>query len=58
MNNKQKIIDTLNDIDDNATFEEIIYQLYLQYRIEQGLQDIKNGNCRPTEDILKEIDTW
>ena len=58
MSDKQKIIETLNNIDDSATFEEIIYQLYFQYRIEKGLQDVENGNYRPSEGVLKEIDTW
>lgn len=58
MSDKQKIIESLNNIDDTATFEEILYQLYFQYKIEKGLQDVENGNYRPTEDVLREIDTW
>ena len=30
MSDKQKIIETISNINEDATFEEIIYQLYLQ----------------------------
>lgn len=58
MNDKQKIIETISNINEDATFEEIIYQLYLQYRIEKGLDDIDKGKVLSSEEIYDEIDKW
>ena len=58
MSDKQKIIETISNINEDATFEEIIYQLYLQYRIEKGLDDIDNGKVLSSEEIYDEIDKW
>lgn len=58
MSDKQKIIETVKNFKEDATFEEIIYQLYFQYRIEKGLDDVQNGRTKSSEEVLQEIDEW
>ena len=36
MSDKQKILEVLTNINDSTSYEEILYKLYVNYRIEKG----------------------
>lgn len=55
MNDKQKIIENLNSINND---NNIMYNLYLQHEISEGLEDIKNGNVYTTEELKEIITNW
>lgn len=54
MSDKQLILNTVNNIEDTKTYEEILYTLIMQLEIQKGIKDMENGNMKTTEE-LKEI---
>ena len=51
---KQKVGNFPND----KPVEELIDEIILMYKVQQGLEDIKNGNVTDWEDFKKEMDQW
>ncbi len=45
----QKII---NDLPDDANWEDIIYSLYVREKIEKGLEDVRKGRVVEHEDVI------
>jgi hypothetical protein len=41
--NKQKAIECILTLPDNATWDDIMYYLYVNQKVENGLDDIENG---------------
>lgn len=54
MSDKQLILDTVKNIDDSTSYEEILYTLYMQYEIQKGIKDFENGKTKTTKEV-KEI---
>lgn len=54
MSDKQLILNTLENIDDTTSYEEILYALYLQFEVQKGIKDMENGKVKTTEEV-KEI---
>ncbi len=55
MSDKQLILNTVQNIDDKANYEEILYTLYLQFEIQKGIKDIEQGNVKTTAEVTKII---
>lgn len=55
MSDKQLILNTVQNIDDKANYEEILYTLYLQFEIQKGIKDIGQGNVKTTAEVTKII---
>jgi predicted transcriptional regulator len=55
---KQKALDAIQRLPDNADTEEIMYRLYVLENIRRGQQDAADGNTQPAEEVLKEIQSW
>jgi hypothetical protein len=51
---KKKVVDFPND----KPVEELIDEIILIYKIQRGLEDVKNGNVTDWEDFKKEMDLW
>lgn len=58
MSDKQRVMETLNSMSDEASFEDILYNLYVQYEISRGLEDVKNGNTYTSDELKKIINKW
>lgn len=54
MSDKQLILNTVENIDDKTSYEEILYTLYLQFEVQKGIKDMENGKLKTTEQV-KEI---
>ena len=54
MSDKQLILNTVSNIEDTKTYEEILYTLVMQLEIQKGIKDMENGNMK-TKEELKEI---
>ncbi len=52
---KEKIKKTIDTLPDNFTIEDVIEELVLIDKIEQGLIDIEEGNVYSTEEIREEL---
>ncbi|MGE5606936.1 MAG: hypothetical protein ACM3YE_14765 [Bacteroidota bacterium] len=48
----KKIIDNLPE---NATWDDLMYQLYVKKRVETGLKEIENGETLPHEEVKKRL---
>lgn len=51
MSDKQLILNTLENIDDTTSYEEILYALYLQFEVQKGIKDMENGKVKTTEEV-------
>jgi predicted transcriptional regulator len=48
----RKIVDNLPE---NASWEDLMYQLYVKKRIEAALQEIENGETISHEEVKKKL---
>jgi predicted transcriptional regulator len=48
----KKIID---DLPENATWDDLMYQLYVKKRVETGIKEIENGETLPHEEVKKRL---
>lgn len=55
MSDKEIILDTVENIDDKSSFEEILYTLYMQFEIQKGIKDMENGKVKTTDEVRKII---
>jgi len=55
---KQQIQAVLDRMDDDASFEEILYQLYLTHKVEQGERDVDHGRTVSSEEARARIAQW
>ena len=55
---KEKLKKTIDALPDNFTIEEVIEELILVDKIEQGLQDVKDGKVYTTEEVRERLDKW
>lgn len=45
----------IDKLPDDATWEDLMYEIYVQEAIEAGLEDSKAGRLTPLEDVRKEF---
>lgn len=45
----------VKNLPDNATWEDLMYKNYVCKNIETGLNDVRNGQVKPVEDIRKRL---
>jgi predicted transcriptional regulator len=55
---KQEAIEAIQRLPDTADMEEIMYRLYVLENIRHGQRDAKQGKTAPTEQVMKNIQTW
>lgn len=58
MSDKQLILDTVQNFDDLASYEEILYALYAQLEIQKGIKDMEEGNTKTSGEVKEIIDKW
>ena len=51
MSDKQLILNTVKNIDDTTSYEEILYTLYLQFEVQKGIKDMEQGNVKTSEEV-------
>lgn len=47
---KQAVRSLLDQLPDDASFEDIQYHIYVREKIERGLEDVEAGRVRPEEE--------
>lgn len=55
---KNLLIEIANQMPENATIEEIVYEALLRLSSLRGFKDFKEGNLISNEDAIKEIMSW
>ncbi len=48
----------LDQIPDDATFEDIQYHIYVREKIERGLKDIEEGRLLSQEEVEQRMSRW
>ena len=56
MSDKQLILNTVQNIDDKTSYEEILYTLYVQLEIQKGIKDTESGNTKTSNEVKEIID--
>ena len=56
INQKNEILQAVNTLPDNATWDDALYTLYLQAKIKRSEDDIKNGRVITLEELDREMD--
>lgn len=55
---KEKVKKMLDQIPDDASFEDIQYHIYVREKIERGLKDIKEGRVLSQEEVEQRMSKW
>lgn len=58
MSDKQLVLNTVQNIDDSTSYEEILYTLYTQLEVQKGIKDMKEGNTKTSREVKEIIDKW
>ena len=57
MNNvKEQIIDTINKLPDNTTWDDAIYALYLNSKLKKSKDDFKRGRILTLQELKEHIE--
>ncbi|HUE20150.1 MAG TPA: hypothetical protein VMQ86_00620 [Bryobacteraceae bacterium] len=55
---KQEVRLLLDQIPDDATFEDIQYHIYVREKIERGLKDVEEGRIVSEEEMERRMQKW
>lgn len=55
---KEEVRRMLDQIPDDASFEDIQYHIYVCQKIERGLRDIEEGRIISQKDIERRMSKW
>lgn len=55
---KRMVLDTVEKLSDDASFEDIARQLEVVAAIQKGLDSLDRGEGKPIEDVEKLIASW
>jgi len=55
---KQKVIESIEKLPENASLDDIIERIYFIHKIEVGLKQSEQGDVISHKDVLKKIEKW
>lgn len=55
---KEEVRKLLDEIPDEASYEDIQYHIYVRQKIERGLQDIEEGRVISQEEVKRRMAKW
>ena len=58
MTAKDRIVEIMQDLPDDVTFEDAIYELYVALKVEKGLEQLDNGEGIPHDEAKRRIRQW
>jgi predicted transcriptional regulator len=58
MTDKELILDVVNRAPDDASAEQIMYQVYVRSAIERGLKDVREGRVLTHEQVKRSLQKW
>ena len=50
---KSKAQEAIASLPNDATWDDVMYRLYVRQKIEAGLKDVENGNILPATEVRK-----
>ena len=55
---KEKLIQTINDLPDSFSIDDLFDRIVLLQKIEIGLEQSKSGNIRSTQEAKIKLEKW
>lgn len=55
---KQAAIETIERLPENASMEQIMYELYFRAKVDRGLADIEKGRIVSQEEVRRSVARW
>ena len=55
---KDEVRRILEQIPDNASFEDIQYHIYVREKIDRGLEDVEQGHVISQEEVERRMRKW
>lgn len=55
---KQTVVDIVQDMPEDSSYDEILQELIMNRMIERGLADVEAGRTISDEEMAKTIDSW
>ena len=50
---RDKVTETIKTLPDNASWDDVMYRIYVRQKIENGLKDVTDGNTVTVSDVSK-----
>ena len=50
---KQEVLNVINTMPDDVSFEDVLYELYVMSNIQAGLEDIREGRVHSHEEVRR-----
>jgi predicted transcriptional regulator len=55
---KQDVLRIIEGMPDDASLEDILYELYLRAQVEAGLEDFRAGRTVSHDEVMREFAKW
>jgi predicted transcriptional regulator len=55
---KEQVLQAVEELPDNTTFEEAMERIYFLYKVERGLAQADAGDVVEHDDVLREFANW
>lgn len=55
---KESVIDLLKNIPEDATYEDIIAEIYFKKQVEEGIEQLDNGQSLSNDEVKKRLEKW
>jgi len=55
---KKEVLKMIERMPDDASIEDIMYELYVRAQVEAGLEDIRAGRTVPHDEVMLEFAKW
>jgi predicted transcriptional regulator len=49
---KQEVLNLINNLPDDVSFDEVLYQLYLMSNVNEGISDIQDGRIFTQDEVI------
>lgn len=55
---KEHLRELIKRLPDDCTLEDVQYHLYVQQKVERGLEDVRRGRVLSQEDVERRMTKW
>jgi predicted transcriptional regulator len=55
VNNKQAALKIIEQMPDDVSLEDIMYELYFRRRVDRGLKESEEGKLIPHDEVMREM---
>jgi predicted transcriptional regulator len=57
-NNKRAALELIEQMPNNASLEQIMYELYFRERVDRGLREAEQKKVVPQEEVRRSVARW